>query len=285
MSHHRGWDLVGRSELLDAQLTFENFEVSRSNRDAFDRMRSVAVLTSPSEWPFVIESEPGLGKTHLFHALAHTFREQGRHRHRIWDCSTWATAVDDFKKREGVETLLDLMARDDLLVLESIDHVDPGHQPLIFRLITERKAAALPTLVSMTTTLTSTDVQTLPDLKTLLMSSPRERIYRSDILLATRIARRWAAINKIVIGEPEILRAVQGLQRYFQTVLIGDSSGLNGREVLFMIYQLHSWSMLNGVSITTRTVDAFLRETLRTDGRSTPTRLPALTPSNPGPDR
>jgi chromosomal replication initiator protein len=66
---------------LDRRLTFQTFQVGRSNQFAFAAARKVVdkvAGSAPAFCPLYVHSAVGLGKTHLLQAVAHTAVQQGR---------------------------------------------------------------------------------------------------------------------------------------------------------------------------------------------------------------
>lgn len=66
---------------LDRRLTFETFQVSRSNQLAFAAAQRVSTNSPgdpPAYCPLFVHSAVGLGKTHLLQAIAHSATRQGR---------------------------------------------------------------------------------------------------------------------------------------------------------------------------------------------------------------
>jgi chromosomal replication initiator protein len=65
---------------LDKRLTFETFQVGRSNQLAFSAAQRVADHNNSGTpfCPLYVHSAVGLGKTHLLQAVAHTAAQQGR---------------------------------------------------------------------------------------------------------------------------------------------------------------------------------------------------------------
>jgi len=67
---------VGFQSNLDADLTFENFIVGRSNEFAAAAARNVAEAPSTNYNPLFFFSDVGLGKTHLMHAIGNAIIKQ-----------------------------------------------------------------------------------------------------------------------------------------------------------------------------------------------------------------
>jgi chromosomal replication initiator protein len=65
---------------LDRRLTFETFQVGRSNQLAFTAAQRVTASggNGPAYCPLYVHSAVGLGKTHLLQAIAHSAARQGR---------------------------------------------------------------------------------------------------------------------------------------------------------------------------------------------------------------
>ncbi|RZM11635.1 MAG: chromosomal replication initiator protein DnaA, partial [Sphingomonas sp.] len=60
---------------LDMRYTFDRFVVDQANRVAFNAARALAEPGVPRFSPLFLHSGTGQGKTHLMHAIAHTFLE------------------------------------------------------------------------------------------------------------------------------------------------------------------------------------------------------------------
>lgn len=66
---------------LDRRLTFDTFQVGRSNQLAFSAAQRVAANSvggAPAFCPLFVHAAVGLGKTHLLQAIAHSAARQGR---------------------------------------------------------------------------------------------------------------------------------------------------------------------------------------------------------------
>jgi chromosomal replication initiator protein len=62
---------------LNPNYTFENFVVGDCNQLAYAGAKAISESTGTLFNPFVIYSDPGLGKTHLLHAIGHSITEKG----------------------------------------------------------------------------------------------------------------------------------------------------------------------------------------------------------------
>ena len=65
------------SSKLNANYTFENFIVGDCNQLAYAGAKAISEATGTLYNPFVIYSDPGLGKTHLLHAIGHSIQKKG----------------------------------------------------------------------------------------------------------------------------------------------------------------------------------------------------------------
>ena len=62
---------------LNPNYTFESFIVGDCNQLAYAGAKAISESSGTLFNPFVIYSDPGLGKTHLLHAIGHSIREKG----------------------------------------------------------------------------------------------------------------------------------------------------------------------------------------------------------------
>ena len=75
------YNLLNRSNVISSKLntnyTFENFIVGDCNQLAYAGAKAISEATGTLYNPFVIYSDPGLGKTHLLHAIGHSIQKKG----------------------------------------------------------------------------------------------------------------------------------------------------------------------------------------------------------------
>jgi len=65
------------SNKLNSKYTFENFIVGDCNQLAYAGAKAISESAGTLFNPFVIYSDPGLGKTHLLHAIGHSIHKKG----------------------------------------------------------------------------------------------------------------------------------------------------------------------------------------------------------------
>ena len=118
---------------LNPRLTFASFAVVESNRLAYRAARRVAAGKKNGYNPLILCGPPGLGKTHLLHAIAHEAADSGKHV-ILLTCKEfaerYAKTVRDGNRHEFLETYrhVDVMLLDDLQFLTT----RPGSQEQFF---------------------------------------------------------------------------------------------------------------------------------------------------------
>lgn len=114
---------------LDASFTFESFVSGHCNRVALGAALRVAENPGNGNGNglLVLHGPPGLGKTHLMHAIGHCIRDREGGRLRVVVCRTQQflkDAVEAFKQRGGaVEKLLQHYQSADVLLFDDIQFI------------------------------------------------------------------------------------------------------------------------------------------------------------------
>lgn len=114
---------------LDASFTFESFVSGHCNRVALGAALRVAENPGGGNGNglLVLHSPPGLGKTHLMHAIGHCIHDREDGRLRVVICRTQQflkDAVEAFKHRGGaVEKLLQHYQSADVLLFDDIQFI------------------------------------------------------------------------------------------------------------------------------------------------------------------
>lgn len=101
--------------------TFESFIVGASNRFAY--ASAEGVVKNPGQNPFFIYSAPGLGKTHLLHAIAHGLFKNNNSSRILYTASE--NFVNEYidavrGKAEGAESFRNKYRKLDCLLLDDI---------------------------------------------------------------------------------------------------------------------------------------------------------------------
>ena len=103
---------------LNPALTFDSFTVVKSNRLAYRAAKKVAAGAATYN-PLVLSGPPGLGKTHLLHAIGHAAVQAGR----AVVALTTEAFVDRYAsavRRGAAHTFAELFERCDLLLLDEL---------------------------------------------------------------------------------------------------------------------------------------------------------------------
>ena len=120
---------------LNPRLTFGTFAVVESNRLAYRAARRVAAGKKNGYNPLILCGPPGLGKTHLLHAIAHEAASSGKHV-VLLTCKEfaerYAKTVRDGHRHEFLDTYrhVDVLLLDDLQFLTT----RPGSQEQFFHI-------------------------------------------------------------------------------------------------------------------------------------------------------
>lgn len=120
---------------LNPRLTFAAFAVIESNRLAYHAARRVAAGEKNGYNPLILCGPPGLGKTHLLHAIAHEVASSGKHV-VLLTCKEfaerYAKTVRDGHRHEFLDTYrhIDILLLDDLQFLTT----RPGSQEQFFHI-------------------------------------------------------------------------------------------------------------------------------------------------------
>ena len=123
---------------LNPRLTFGTFAVVESNRLAYRAARRVATGEKNGYNPLVLCGPPGLGKTHLLHAIAHEAADSGKHV-VLLTCKEfaerYATTVREGYRHEFLDTYrhVDVLLLDDLQFLTT----RPGSQEQFFHIFND----------------------------------------------------------------------------------------------------------------------------------------------------
>ena len=130
------------TELID-QYTFESFVVGESNRFAYGAAVAAAKQPGRAYNPLVVTSGPGLGKTHLLHAVGNYMRGRGnRPRVLYLTCETLAGRLEAARSAGGQEGLHDRIRGLDCVLLDDLQFLSgkPALQEEVVRVFDELSA-------------------------------------------------------------------------------------------------------------------------------------------------
>jgi len=106
---------------LIQQHTFEAFVVGESNRFAHGAAHTVAKQPANAFNPLVIISGPGLGKTHLLHAIGNHMREHHKDAKVLYlSCESFATQFQEAKEKGTLQAFRDKVRGVDCLLLDDV---------------------------------------------------------------------------------------------------------------------------------------------------------------------
>jgi chromosomal replication initiator protein len=119
-----GPERAGRETGLLSRYTFENFVVGDSNRFAHAACLAVAEGTVDPYNPLFLVGRPGLGKTHLLHALGNRILERSpRVRIRYISARRFRTELEQAERNEAMEDLRRVLQALDVLILDDVQDI------------------------------------------------------------------------------------------------------------------------------------------------------------------
>ena len=120
------------------RLTFGTFAVVESNRLAYRAARKVATGEKNGYNPLVLCGPPGLGKTHLLHAIAHEAADSGKHV-VLLTCKEFAERYAKTVREGNRHEFLDMYRHVDVLLLDDLQFLTtrPGSQEQFFHIFND----------------------------------------------------------------------------------------------------------------------------------------------------
>lgn len=110
----------GATNIIE-QETFDSFVVGDSNRFAYGAALAVAKQPHNTYNPLVVTSGPGLGKTHLLHAIGNYLKAHHNDPKVLYvSCESFATQFGEAKSSEGVQAFRDRIRGLDCLLLDDV---------------------------------------------------------------------------------------------------------------------------------------------------------------------
>jgi chromosomal replication initiator protein len=256
---------------LATAFTFEGFTVGESNR--FAHTAAVAVAKQPAKAynPLLITSGPGLGKTHLLHAIGNYIASHGKGAKVLYLTSeAFASGLTEARETGALAAFRSRVRGADCLLLDDIQFLSgmPEAHEELFHAFNDLHAAEKQIVLA-----SDRSPKAIPNLDSRLTSRFESGLVagmeRPDLATRVAILERRARDAKVTM-DPELLKVI--------ATVVED----NVRELGGALNRVVAFSSMMGRPIT----EAMVREVLEeSQAEAAPPRLAVATePPSPNPD-
>jgi chromosomal replication initiator protein len=256
---------------LATAFTFEGFTVGESNR--FAHTAAVAVAKQPAKAynPLLITSGPGLGKTHLLHAIGNYIASHGKAAKVLYLTSeAFASGLTEARETGALAAFRSRVRGADCLLLDDIQFLSgmPEAHEELFHAFNDLHAAEKQIVLA-----SDRSPKAIPNLDSRLTSRFESGLVagmeRPDLATRVAILERRARDAKVTM-DPELLKVI--------ATVVED----NVRELGGALNRVVAFSSMMGRPIT----EALVREVLEeSQAEAAPPRLAVATePPSPNPD-